>query len=67
MTPPDPPGPIQKNRGGRPPAREPGTSLTIWVPTQAHDRIVRLAERDNRSVSAFVRRLVILQLPHDGD
>jgi hypothetical protein len=66
MIPTDPPAPIQKSRGGRPPAKEPGSSLTIWVPTRAHDRLVQLAARDNRTVSAYVRSLVILQLRDDN-
>lgn len=68
MTPTDPPAPIQKNRGGRPPAKEPGSHLTIWVPTRCHDRIARLAERQNETISAYVRSIVILQLrDDDGD
>lgn len=52
---------IQKRRG-RPTAKEPGSRVTVWVPTSYHDRVARLAARDGQSISSFVRQLVFLQL-----
>ena len=47
---------------GRPPAEEPSTSLSTWIPTQHYDRLAKHANRQGVSMSALVRDMIILQL-----
>lgn len=53
-------------RRGRPPASEPGSTISVWVPTTTHDRIVRLAAKSDQSVSSVVRQMLRLRLPSDS-
>jgi len=55
----DPP----RNKGGRPRAEEPRAKLSTYVRASDYDRIVRLALKEDRSVSALVRDLLKLRLP----
>ena len=41
---------------GRPRAEETSTTLTTWVPAHEYDRLVKLANRQDQSLSAFVRQ-----------
>jgi hypothetical protein len=45
------------------PKGEPGTTVSVWMPTTDHDRIVRAADARRVSVSSYVRRrlLTVLQ------
>jgi len=45
-------------RGGRPPAPEPGSRISSWVPAKDHDRLIRLARARGVSVSSVIRGLV---------
>jgi predicted HicB family RNase H-like nuclease len=46
-------------RRGRPPLnREPGSTLSAWLPVSVHDMAVRRAKQDRMSVSEFVREAV---------
>jgi hypothetical protein len=45
-------------KAGRPPAREPGSRVTAWIPASEHDRLIRDATRRNESISGFVRRIL---------
>lgn len=54
---------VEAPRRGRPQSSEPGSTISVWVPASAHDRIVRLAAKRDQSVSAVVRQLLILRLP----
>jgi hypothetical protein len=56
-TKPEPPRPR-----GRPPADEPGARLTTWVRASEYDRLCKLAQKRDQSVSALVRSLLILRL-----
>jgi hypothetical protein len=49
-------------RRGRPRAEEPMTTLSTRVPTAAYDRLVRIANMRNESVSSLVRSLLVLRL-----
>lgn len=41
-----------------------GSRVTVYLPTAYHDRLTKLAElREDKSVSAVVRQLLILRLP----
>lgn len=54
----DPP----RRKPGRPRVEEPGTRLTTYVRTSDYDRLVRLALKQDRPVSAIVRDLLKLKL-----
>jgi hypothetical protein len=43
-----------RNRGGRPRADEPGSTLSIWIPAKDHDYYARLAARRGESISKTV-------------
>lgn len=55
--PPDPP-----NRGGRPRAADPGTTVTTWVRSADYDRLLRLAKARDQSISSLVRDLLKLRV-----
>jgi hypothetical protein len=48
---------------GRPRAQEPSTPLTAWVKTSEYDRLVRLANKRETTVSSLVRDLIKLRMP----
>lgn len=47
-------------RGWRSP--EPGSRVSAWVPIHCHDRLITLAQRYDMSVSAVLRRVIVLSL-----
>lgn len=57
MKPRDPPKPR-----GRPRAPEPGAKLTTYLRTSDYDRLVRLANYADKSLSGLVRDLLRLKL-----
>lgn len=54
---PDPP------KRGRPKVQEPRASVSVWLPATAHDRLIALAKKEEKSISATVRHLLQLRLP----
>jgi len=48
---------------GRPRVDEPGSPVTAWLRQGDHDALIRLAKRDDRTVSAVIRDLVKRTLP----
>lgn len=48
---------------GRPPAQEPGEMVGTWLKKADIARLKRVAAKHDMSVSALVRRLVVLRLP----
>lgn len=46
---------------GRPRVEEPGTSVSTWLRPGEHDRLIQLAQRQDTSVSALVRSILIAQ------
>lgn len=55
---------VVETRGrGRPRVSEPRASVSTWLPATAHDQLIALAKREERSISATIRRLLILNLP----
>jgi hypothetical protein len=56
---PQDPAPVPR---GRPKADHPGSTLSVWVSQSYHDRLIRLAEKRDQSVSATVRELLHLKL-----
>lgn len=51
-----------RNVGGRPRSASPLSAVSTRLPAKAHDRLIALANREEVSVSAMVRRLVVMQL-----
>lgn len=47
---------------GRPRAEEPHTSLSVWMKSRDYDRIVKLAQQQEKSLSAAARDLLIVRL-----
>jgi cytidylate kinase len=41
-------------RRGRPKSAEPGSTVSTWIPASEHDRLVRIANRHEMSVSEYV-------------
>ena len=48
---------------GRPRLDVPGASVSTWLRPHEHDRLIRLAQRRDVSISALVRQILILRLP----
>lgn len=53
----------EPNRGGRPKVDEPRASVSVWLPAKAHDRLIALAKKEEKSISATIRHLLQLRLP----
>lgn len=47
---------------GRPKADEPGSTVSTWLRTGEHDKLVKLAQQQETSISALVRQLLALKL-----
>jgi hypothetical protein len=43
---------------GRPPAEQPGSAVTTWVPMHMHDRLIEIAQKNGESVSAIIRQML---------
>lgn len=52
----------ERRRRGRPPAPEPGISLSVWIPVSQYDRICKMAHQRDETVSALVKSLLLVQL-----
>lgn len=53
----------EQPRPGRPKSSDPGSPVMTWLRQSEHDRLIRLAQAHNTTVSALVRKIVILKLP----
>lgn len=53
---------LDKRRGGRPRAEEPGSRVSVWLPASTHDRLIKLANQKDVSVSSLVRTLLTLKI-----
>ena len=47
---------------GRPASEEPHTTVTAYIPVSQYDRIVKLANKRDQSVSSLVKQLLVLRL-----
>lgn len=54
---------LERRPRGRPRVKEPHSSVSVWLPTKAHDRLIQIARQQEQSISATVRQLLILRLP----
>lgn len=61
-SPTDPQMVVLTPRRGRPPADVKRTTLCTWVETAHYDQIVKIANQQEKSVSAIVRELIVLRL-----
>jgi hypothetical protein len=52
----------KRNKPGRPKAAEQGAKLSTWVPTSQYDRLLKLANAREQSISGLVRDLLRLKL-----
>jgi hypothetical protein len=60
----DPKRPAARGRPvGTTRAHEPGSTVSTWVPTSYHERLVTLARERNVRVSALIRELLTLRVP----
>lgn len=53
---------LSRRPRGRPRVEEPRSSVSTWLPAGAHDRLIELAKREQQTISATVRQLLILRL-----
>lgn len=53
---------LAPRRRGRPRVSEPRSTVSTWLPAHAHDRLIQIAKREERSISAVVRQLLIFRL-----
>ena len=49
-------------RRGRPRLAEPRSTVSVWLPASAHDRLIALAKREEQSLSATIRQLLTIRL-----
>ena len=52
----------QTPKRGRPPAEDAKTPVTAWVHVSEYDRLVKMANQQDKSVSSLVRSLLVLKL-----
>lgn len=53
----------EKRPRGRPTVDEPtGSSVTAWLRPGEHDRLIEIAKREDKTISALVRELVKLKI-----
>lgn len=49
-------------RRGRPRSEEPGISVSMWLKSSEHDRVIELAKKHEASVSETLRHIVVRTL-----
>lgn len=52
----------ESGKRGRPKADEPSSPVTTWLPAGDHDRLIAIAKREEKTISALVRELVKLRI-----
>lgn len=55
--------PLAQKGRGRPPVQEPRSTVSTWLPASAHDRLIKVANAREMSVSAIVRHIIITGVP----
>lgn len=51
-----------RRRPGRPRAAKEGSTVSVWVSTTLHDRLIKIANQNGQSVSGLVRSLLLLKI-----
>ena len=54
--------PDEKQPRGRPKVTEARSSVSVWLPSSAHDRLIALAKKQEQSISATIRALLDVKL-----
>lgn len=54
--------PLEQKRPRGRPRVSPHYPVATWLPGDTYDRLIRRAQQEDTTVSALVRRLVILQI-----
>ena len=54
----------ERRKRGRPQTEERHASISTWVPTSLHDRVISVANANAISVSELVRRALVITLKH---
>ena len=52
----------EKPKRGRPKSDEPGSAVMTWLRAGEHDRLIALAKREEKTISALVRDLLKVRL-----
>jgi predicted CopG family antitoxin len=52
-----------KAKGGRPRVDPPGARVTTWIRSSDYDRLLKLAQQQDKSISGVIRELLKLKLP----
>lgn len=52
----------ERRRRGRPPANEPSSSVSTWLPVSVHDRLISVASAREISVSELVRQAIVITI-----
>lgn len=48
-----------RNRGGRPKSAERMSTVSTWLPASTHDRLIQVANAQEKSVSEIVKVLIL--------
>lgn len=51
-----------KAPGGRPKGPEPGSSVSTWLRQSEHDRLIRIAQQQDTTISKLVREMLRVKL-----
>jgi len=52
----------EKPLRGRPKSSEPSNTVSTWLPAAEHDKLIKLANKQETSVSSLVRQLLAYKL-----
>ena len=53
---------VAPRKRGRPRAQVQSTAVMTWVPTTLHDKLIRIANKRDVSVSQLLKQIVVFQL-----
>jgi hypothetical protein len=53
---------LSSNPRGRPRVDPPGSAVMTWLRPDEHDRLIQLAKREEKTISALVRELLKLKI-----
>ena len=58
----EPPPETPPKRRGRPRAEDPGVSVGTWLRNRDYDRLLRLAQHQDKSLAALIRDVLRMKL-----
>lgn len=53
----------EKPKGGRPKSLEPGAHVSAWIPLRDHERLSKLAQQSDQSLSKVIKKLLTRPTP----